>query len=188
MIQYLSKFLPHLSDMTKPLRDLTPKDVEWRWGNGQDSALRHIKEAVTRTPVLQYYNLEDEVTLQCDASQHGLGAASLQKSQPVAYALRALTPAESKYAQIEKELLAIVFACERFEAYIFGRDLVNVETDHKPLEAIVLKPLHAAPQRLQWMLLRLQKFNLHIKYQKGTQMFLTDTLSRAHLPNMFLCT
>jgi len=117
-----------------------------------------------------------------------LGAASLQKSQPVAYALRALTPAESKYAQIEKELLAIVFACERFEAYIFGRDLVNVETDHKPLEAIVLKPLHAAPQRLQWMLLRLQKFNLHIKYQKGTQMFLTDTLSRAHLPNMFLCT
>ena len=119
--------------MTKPLRDLTPKDVEWRWGDGQDSALRHIKEAVTRTPVLRYYNLEDEVTLQCDASQHGLGAALLQKGQPVAYALRALTPVESKYAQIEKELLAIVFACERFEAYIFGRDLVNVETDHKPL-------------------------------------------------------
>ena len=186
MIQYLSKFLPHLSDMTKPLRDLTPKDVEWRWGNGQDSALRHIKEAVTRTPVLRYYNLEDEVTLQCDA-QHGLGAALLQKGQPVAYASRALTAAESKYAQIEKELLAIVFACERFEAYIFGRDLVNVETDHKPLEAIVLKPLHAAPQRLQRMLLHLQKFNLQIKYQKGTQMFLADTLSRAHLPEVETC-
>ena len=70
MIQYLSKFLPHLSDMTKPLRDLTPKDVEWCWGDDQDSALRHIKKAVIRTPVLRYYNLEDEVTLQCDASQH----------------------------------------------------------------------------------------------------------------------
>ena len=74
MIQYLSKFLPHLSDMTKPLRDLTQQDVEWCWGDGQDSALKQIKEAVTHTPVLQYYNLEDEVTLQCDASQHGLGA------------------------------------------------------------------------------------------------------------------
>ena len=105
----------------------------------------------------------------------------------MAYASRALTPAESKYAQIEKELLAIVFACEIFEAYIFGRDLVNVETDHNPLEAIVLKPLYAAPQRLQRMLLRLQKFNLRVKYQKGTQMFLSDTLSRAHLPEVEKC-
>ena len=182
MIQYLSKFLPHLSDMTKPLRDLTLKDVEWCWGDGQDSALKQIKEAITRTPVFRYYNLEDEVTLQCDASQHGLGAALLRKGQPVAYASRALTPVESKYAKIEKELLAIVLACERFEAYIFGRDLVNVETDHKPLEAIFLKPLHAAPQRLQW-----KKFNLQINYQKGTQMFLVYTLSRAHLPEVETC-
>ena len=129
MIQYLSKILPHLSDMTKPLRDLTQQDVEWCWGDGQDLALKQIKEAVTRTPVLQYYNLEDEVTLHCDASQHGLGAELLQKGQPVPYASRALTPTEFKYAQIEKELLAIVFACERFKAYIFGHDLVNMETD-----------------------------------------------------------
>ena len=177
MIQYLSKFLPHLSDMTKPLRDLTRKDVEWCWGDGQDSALKQIKEAVTCTPVLQYYNLEDEVTLQYDASQHGLGEVLLQKGQPVPYASRALTP-------IEKELLAIVFACERFKAYIFD-DLVNMETDQKPLEAIVLNPLHAAP--LHRMLLRLQKFNLQIKYQKGTQMFLADTLSRANLPEVETC-
>ena len=51
MIQYLRKSLSHLSDMTKPLRDLTQQDVEWCWGNGQDSALKQIKEAVTRTPV-----------------------------------------------------------------------------------------------------------------------------------------
>ena len=64
---------------------------------------------VTRTPVLN-----EEVTIQCDASLSGLGAALLQKGQPVAYASRALTPAETRYAQIEKELLAIVFACEIF--------------------------------------------------------------------------
>ena len=94
-------------------------------------------------------NLSDEVTLQCDASQSGVGAAVLQKGQPVAYVYRALTPAESCYGQIEKELLAIVFACKRFDTYIYGRDVVMVETNHKPLEAIMRKALNSAPQWLQ---------------------------------------
>jgi len=79
---------------------------------------QQLKQAVTDTSVLRYYNLEEEVTLQCDASKSGLGAALLQNGQPVAYASRALTSAETRYAQIEKELLAIVFACEKFESYI----------------------------------------------------------------------
>ena len=49
----------------------------------------------------------------------------MQNRQPVGYALRALTPTESQYAQIEKELLAIVFACDHFEAYIYGRDKIQ---------------------------------------------------------------
>ena len=137
MVQYLSKFLPNLADITKPLRDLTQKDVRWTWGPAQESAFEQMQAAVSSTPVLRYYNLAEEVTLQCDASQHGLGAALLQNGQPVAYASRALalTTAETRYAQIEKELLAIVFACERFESYIYGRDETNVQTDHKPLES-----------------------------------------------------
>ena len=110
MVQYLSKFLPRLSDMTKPLRDLTQKETEWVCDQPQQKALDAVKQAVASTPVLRYHALQDKVTLQCDASQHGLGAALLQKGQPVAYASRALTPAETRYAQIEKELLAIVFA------------------------------------------------------------------------------
>ena len=161
--------------MTKPLRELTQQDVEWVWGDEQARALDRLKAAVTSTPVLRYYNLKDEVTLQCDASQSGLGAALLQNGQPVAYASRALTSAETRYAQIEKELLAIVFASERFNAYLYGRDKVTVETDHKPLESIVLKPLNSAPQRLQRMLFRLQKYNLVLKYKKGRDMFLADT-------------
>ena len=97
---------------------------------------------------------------------------------------RALTSAETRYAQIEKELLAIVFACKRFNAYLYGRDEVTVETEHKPLVSIVLKPLNLAPQRLQRMLLRLQKYNLVLKYKKGKDMFLADTLSRAFLPEV----
>ena len=78
----------------------------------------------------------------------------MQNGQPVAYTSHALMVTETQYAQIEKELLAIVFASDQFEAYIFGRDKVNVETDHKPLESIVLKSLNSAPKRLQRMLLR----------------------------------
>ena len=67
LAQYLSKFLPHLSDITKPLRELTQKDTEWTWGPAQQNALETLKKAVSSTPVLRYYNLQEEVTLQCDA-------------------------------------------------------------------------------------------------------------------------
>ena len=149
LTQYLSKFLPHLSDITKLLRELTQKNTEWSWDEHQQQALENLKRAATNTPVLPYYSLEDEVTLWCDASKSGLGATLMQNGQPVAYASRALTPTEVQYAQIEKELLAMVFACTRFDSYIYGREQVNVETDHKPLESIALKPLNSAPTLLQ---------------------------------------
>ena len=101
----------------------------------------------------------------------------------MAFASRTLTPTERGYAQIEKECLAIVFSCERFNQYIFGRESISIQSDHKPLEAIFTKPLTAAPKSLQGMLLRLQKFNLKVGYKKGAEMFLADTLSRAPLPS-----
>ena len=111
----------------------------------------------------------------------------MQNGQPVAYASRALTPSETRYAQIEKELLAIVFSCDRFEAYVYGRELVNIESDHKPLEPIFLKSLDSAPKRLQRMLLRLLKCSLQVKYKKGQDMHLADTLSRTYLPEVCAC-
>ena len=127
------------------MRELTQKETVWVWGPTQEEALKNLKTAASSTPVLWYYNFNDEVTLQCDASQTGLGASLLQNGQPVAYASRALTATETRYAQIEKELLAIVFACTHFEQYIYSRDVVQVETDHQPLVSIVLKPLNSAP-------------------------------------------
>ena len=180
MAQYLAKFLPHLADITKPLRELTHKDVEWVWDKPQEDAFQKLQKAITNTPVLRYYNLEEEATIQCDASRLGLGAALMQNGQPVAYASSAMTEAE---IQIEKELLAIVFACNRFDIYIYGRDRVKVESDHQPLEAIMKKPLNDAPKRLQRMLLQLQKYSLDVTYKKGKLMYLTDTLSRAYLPD-----
>ena len=82
--------------------------------------LDNLKKAVTNMPVLHYYILQEEVTLQCDASQTGLGAALMQNGQPVAYASHALTSTKTQYALIEKELLAIVFACDHFEYINMG--------------------------------------------------------------------
>ena len=84
LAQYLAKFLPHLSDITKPQRDLTRNDAEWMWESSQQNELDKLKKSVASTPVLRYYNIADEVTTQCDASQSGLGAALMQNGQPAA--------------------------------------------------------------------------------------------------------
>ena len=98
----------------------------------------------------------------------------------VYYASRSLTKTEQNYAQIEKELLAVTFACNKFHDYIIGKN-VTVETDHKPLEVIMKKPLLTAPMRLQRMMLQLQRYDLTLVYKKGSQLFIADTLSRAQL-------
>ncbi len=89
-------------------------------GSPPTRSLQISEESSSSIPVLRYYNLKEEVTLQCDASQSGSGAALLQGGQPVAYASKELTPTETN-AQIEKELLAIVFACGHFKAYIMAK-------------------------------------------------------------------
>ncbi|CAC5402113.1 unnamed protein product [Mytilus coruscus] len=179
-VTYLSKFLPKLSDICEPLRKLTLKDSEFCWIENNDKALEEIKRLVTADPVLKYYDPKLQLTVQSDASQTGLGAAVMQEDRPVAYASRALTDTETRYAQIEKELLSVIFGLEKFHSYTYGRT-VNVISDHKPLESIMKKPLHAAPKRLQRMLLRLQKYEIILQYRPGKEMYLADTLSRAYL-------
>ena len=99
-------------------------------------------------------------------------------SSLVAYASRSLTKTEQRYAQIEKELIGVLFACKKFHDYTIGKHM-TVETDHKPLETILKKPLLSAPMRLQRMMLQLQRYDMTVGYKKGSQMFIADTLSRA---------
>ena len=83
---------------------------------------------------------------------------------------------ETRYANIERELLAIVFACQWFSTYLLGRSFI-AESDHKPLEMIAMKNLANAPPRLQRMLLELQRYDVTIKYRPGKEMQLADALS-----------
>ena len=113
------------------------------------------------------------VRISVDASKFGLGAVLLQKHgdtwAPVAYASRSLSKSEQNYAQIEKEALAILFGCERFHVYLYGKSF-TVESDHKPLQPIFKKPICKAPPRIQRFCLRLQKYDMHIEFKPGKEL------------------
>ena len=183
MVQYLAKYLPSLSEVAKPLRDLTRKDAPWVWGAAEACAFKQIKQMVSDTPVLAHFRADLPLVLQTDASQNALGAALLQDGRPIAYASRSLTDCEKRYAQIEKECLSVVFGLQRFDQYTYGRD-VTVENDHKPLQSILSKPLSCAPKRLQAMMMALHRYSIHVIYRPGSAMVLADTLSRAPAPSL----
>ena len=180
-VNYLAKFVPSMSTITEPIRLLLQKEIAFHWSNAQEKAFLQIKEILSKEPVLKFYDVTKPVTISCDASKSGLGAVICQDGKPVAFASRSMTDPETRYAQIEKELLAVLFALERFNQYVYGKD-VTVESDHRPLEFIMKKPLSAAPPRLQRMLLRLQKYTFTLKYRPGKELVVADTRSRAYLP------
>ena len=148
MINYLSNYIPNMSELTAPLRSLLKGDVSWAWFPEHDSALTKIKTVLSSAPVLRFYDTSLPTTFQVDASKDGLGACLMQQGQPVAYASRAMSNSEINYAPIEKEMLAIVFGCERFNMYTHGAE-VEVHSDHKPLESIFKKRLFKVPPRLK---------------------------------------
>ena len=87
---------------------------------------------------------------------------------------------QQNYATIEKELLAIAFACNKFHDYVFAKS-ITVETDHKPLLGIMSKPIHLLSARLQCIHMRLQRYNVRLQYKPGKDMIFADMLSRAYL-------
>ena len=179
VVTYMGNFVPHLSHHTEPLRQLLKKDIAFYWDDQLTQSFQEIKHLLKRatSKPLEYYDRRKEVMIQADASLRGLGACLIQDGKPIAFASKSLTGAESRYANIEKELLAVVLACICFNTYLQGRSS-TVQSDHKPLEMIHLKSLHNTPPRLQRMLLQLQKYDMKIVYKPGSEMLLADTLSR----------
>ena len=145
-MNYLVKFLLHISDVMAPIRNLVKANVPWMWSQIHEEAFGKIKKLVSEAPVLRYYDPNKSLVIQCDASEKGMGAA-LPQGQPLAYISCVLTDTETRYAQIEKELLAIVYACERFHQYTFGQQ-ITVLTDHRPLEAIMKKRIVEMPKTI----------------------------------------
>ena len=179
MVTYMGNFIPHLSHHTEPLRQLLKKDITFYWDDQLTQSFQEIKTLLKRatSKLLGYYDWRKEVIVQADASLRDLGTCLIQHGKPIAFASKSLTGAESHYANIERELLAIIFACIWFNTYL-QEHRFTVQSDHKPLEMIHLKSMHTAPPCLQRMLLQLQKYDMKIEYKPGSEMLLADVLSR----------
>ena len=141
---YMSPFIPNLSQQTATLRDLVKKDAEFFWAESHNAAFEATKSLICREVTLAYFDPQAESVIQVDASSRGLGAVLIQHGKPIAFASKSLSDCEQRYANIEREMLAVVFGCERFHMYVYGKSFV-LESDHKPLEMINLKNLAAAP-------------------------------------------
>ena len=158
MVNYMGTFIPNLSHHMEPLRAMLKKDNVFHWKEQQTQSFQKIKALIAQaneTP-LRYYDRTKPVKVQVDASLRGLGACLIQKhnreDQPIAFASKNLTDTETRYANIERELLAIIFACQHFSTYLLRRSFI-AESDHKLLEMIAMKNLANALPRLQRMLL-----------------------------------
>uniref|UniRef100_A0A3B3HH25 Gypsy retrotransposon integrase-like protein 1 n=1 Tax=Oryzias latipes TaxID=8090 RepID=A0A3B3HH25_ORYLA len=184
MANHLGKFLPHLAEKTRPLRDLLRKSNMWNWGSQQQKAFESIRADLTTPPGLALYNPNAETLVSADSSSYGMGAVLLQKQEnvgwkPVAYASRALSETEQRYAQIEKEALALTWACERFQEFLIGK-CFHMETDHKPLVPLLgSKRLDELPPRIQRLRMRLMRFSFTISHVAGKNIATADVLSRA---------
>lgn len=173
----------YIRDINEPLRQLLRRDSEFVWDKQHDAAFKKMKDIITREPgpVLAFFDTSKDLILQVDASKYGLGAVMLQEGKPLTYASKSLTDTEISYAQIEKELLAILWGCKRFLQNVYGWH-ITVEFDHKPLKAIIRNPLAAGPPRLQSMIWQLQKYSFTIVHIPGKDIPVADTLSRKSMP------
>ena len=165
-MQLLSWYLPSPSSVVTQLREIDKSDVLFHWDLPQKESFMKSKRLVSQAPVLQCCDVTKPVVIQCDSSSKRYGAVLLQGSKPVCYASLALTDAETRYAPIEAEMIAAVFACRTFHQYIYHRSSI-VETDHKPLQAISKKTLSQVPLRLQRMILNLRGYDVEVRYIPG---------------------
>ncbi len=177
LVSYLTRYSGRLATLSSPLRDLTKQDTVYSWGPEHDRAFNEVKKEVSSLGVLRYFDPDAETTIQTDASLKGLGAVLLQDGQPVCYASKALTEAEQRYSNIEREALGVVWGLERFHYFIYGK-ACTIHTDHKPLEAIFKKKLSSCPARLQRFVLRALKYDVTVTYVKGAKVPIADALSR----------
>ena len=188
MVNYYHKFLPNLSSVLAPLYELLSAK-SWSWTQSQQLAFKKSKSMLAEKPVRVHYDPKLPIIVNCDASPVGVGAVLSHRlpngdEHPVLFASRTLHPAERKYAQIEKEALAMVFAVKSFHKYVFGRTFTLV-TDHKPLMGLFQEDSTIPPMasgRIQRWALTLAAYDYQLHFKSGSTNGNADGLSRLPLP------
>lgn len=184
MIGYYRSFCRNFSDVVLPLTNLLGKTSAFVWSADCQAAFDNAKALLCGAPVLAAPNFQLPFKLEVDASATGAGAVLLQEDgdgldHPICYFSKKFLRHQLNYSTIEKEALALLLSLQQFEVYIGSSSIpVVVFTDHNPL--IFLSRMKNTNQRIMRWSLYLQGFNLEIRYKKGTDNVLADTLSRSH--------
>ena len=181
LVNYLGRFIPDLSTISAPLRALTTKGYSWRWTRVEEECFNKLKNIVSSQDMMCHFKTGLPIKLVVDASPVGLGAILLQdhgqgQFRPICYASRSLSKVEQRYCQTEREALAVLWACERFHLFVYGKHF-QVETDHKPLIGI-FSPNGNKSARISSWAIKLLQYDFELIYLPG-QTNPADVLSRA---------
>ena len=178
-VGFYRRFTQDFSKIAKPLYKLLEKDAKFEWDVECQKRFEELKGYLTTAPIVRPPNWQLPFEVMCDASDLAVGAVLGQrvegKSYVVYYARKTLNEAQRNYTTTKKELLAVVYALDKFRAYLIGSDII-IFTDHSALKYLVTKK-NVKARLIRWVLL-LQEFNLQIRYKKGVENVVSDHLSR----------
>ncbi|CAN6557464.1 unnamed protein product [Malus baccata var. baccata] len=176
---FYRRFIKDFSKISNPLCRLLQKDVAFDFNEECEKAFNHLKEMLTSAPIIVPPDWSLPFELMCDASDYALAAVLGQRKEKrphvIYYASRTLNDAQLNYSTTEKELLAVVFALDKFRSYLLGTKVI-IYTDHAALKYLFTKK-EAKPRLIRWMLL-LQEFDIEIRDKKGSENVVADHLSR----------
>ena len=179
---FYRRFIKDFAKVAKPLYKLLEKDAKFIWEEECQKSFEELKSHLTTAPIVRAPNWQLPFEVMCDASDLAIGAVLGQredgKPHVVYYASKTPNEAQRNYTTTEKELLAVVYALDKFRAYLVGADIV-IFTDHSALKYLLTKQ-NAKARLIRWVLL-LQEFNLQIKDKKGVENVVADHLSRLTL-------
>ena len=180
MVGFSARFIPNFATIAEPLRAISRQGVPFEWGSEQEKAFQKLKQQLASAPVLAYFDKDAHTRVIADASPVGLGAVLVQEKngvgRAVCYASRSLSSVERRYSQTEKEALALVWACERFNLYLYGLQTFDLVTDHEALKVIYSRGSKPSARIERWVL-RLQPYNYKVCYVASRDN-IADALSR----------
>ena len=190
LIHYYHNFLSNISSLLTPLHELTRIDTEWKWGAIHQNAFEQSKALLSSSKVLAHYDPQLPIIVSSDASAYGIGSVLSHRmpdgsEKPVAFATRSLSPAEKKYAQLEKEALALIFGVTKFHKYLCGRSF-TLQSDHRPLLGLLKQDRvisAMASARIQRWALTLSNYEYTLEYMPGSRISHADCMSRLPLPD-----